>query len=192
MEQKEPYLFTLDECELASAEDRRVLVCQSVCHRLRVRFDQSAIAHTLPSQNVLKGVEVPLIEIVPDIAMAQYKKIAFSQIEMGAMIGQGTFTHPFIFWRPVADVRSLGAYADVYKATYEGKTVAVKKLNNSKGFKEFRAEVKFMSVVDHPNIVTLKGICLNPPCIITEFMDLGTLTCPCLVKMESSCVLGCL
>lgn len=31
-----------------------------------------------------------------------------------------------------------------------------------------------MSVVDHPNIVLLKGICLNPPCIITEFMELGT------------------
>jgi len=67
-----------------------------------------------------------------------------------------------------------GAYADVYKATYEGKTVAVKKLNNAKGFKEFRTEVKFMSTVDHPNIVLLKGICLNPPCIITEFMELGT------------------
>jgi len=68
-----------------------------------------------------------------------------------------------------------GAYADVYKATYEGKTVAVKKLNNAKGFKEFRTEVKFMSTVDHPNIVLLKGICLNPPCIITEFMELGNL-----------------
>ncbi len=52
--------------------------------------------------------------------------------------------------------------------------MAVKKLSNAKGFKEFRAEVKFMSVVDHPNIVLLKGICLNPPCIITEFMELGT------------------
>lgn len=29
------------------------------------------------------------MEIVPDIAMAQYKKVAFSQIEMGTMIGQG-------------------------------------------------------------------------------------------------------
>jgi hypothetical protein len=28
--QKEVYMFTLDECELASAEDRKVLVCQSV------------------------------------------------------------------------------------------------------------------------------------------------------------------
>ena len=29
------------------------------------------------------------------------------------------------------------------------------------------------SVMEHPNIVLLKGVCLNPPCICTEFMDCG-------------------
>lgn len=27
--------------------------------------------------------------------------------------------------------------------------------------------------MEHPNIVLLKGVCLNPPCICTEFMNCG-------------------
>jgi hypothetical protein len=40
-------------------------------------------------QGVIGRIDVPLLEIVPDIAMAQYKKVAFSKIEMGPVIGQG-------------------------------------------------------------------------------------------------------
>ncbi len=45
------------------------------------------------------------------------------------------------------------------------------------------------SVIEHPNIVLLKGICLNPPCIITEFMELGKkrLFCSSLVQLPFSC-----
>lgn len=44
-EQKDPYLFTLDECELASAEDRKVLVCQSVCTTMPMAY--SCFPHKL-------------------------------------------------------------------------------------------------------------------------------------------------
>jgi hypothetical protein len=37
---------------------------------------------------------VPLTEIVPDIAMAQYKKVAFSKIELGPVLGQGNSSPP--------------------------------------------------------------------------------------------------
>jgi len=91
--QKEIYLFTLDECELASAEARGALICQSVRPILHTAAAMSTTSTSalLPHQDVLgKGVEVPLVQLVPDIAMAQYQKVAFSKIEMGTMIGQGT------------------------------------------------------------------------------------------------------
>jgi hypothetical protein len=158
---EKPFVFNMDQCELAAAEDRKALVCEV----------DSPIG-------IGKGTEVPLVELVPDLAMAQYTKIPYQMIELGPFLGKGTF-------------------ADVYKATYKSTTVAVKQLKNTKGFKEFRTEVKFMrcvfgfifsyylllrpgladlircSVVEHPNIVMLKGICLNPPCIVTEYMELG-------------------
>jgi serine/threonine protein kinase len=28
---------------------------------------------------------------------------------------------------------------------------------------------------EHENIVSLRGVCLNPPCVITEYMELGNL-----------------
>ncbi len=113
-----------------------------------------------------KKVLVPLGDIAPDVAMSQYSKMAFSDIQLGKVLGEG-------------------AYADVYRATYKGEDLAVKKLKNTKGFKEFRTEVKFMSVMEHPNIVSLRGICLNPPCICTEFMDNGTRSFPVLSTCKS-------
>jgi serine/threonine protein kinase len=138
---EKPYLFNMDLCELAAAEDKKVLICE--VESAGIGFGKG-------------GVEVPLTELVPDLAMAQYTKIPYQLIELGPFLGKGTF-------------------ADVYKATYKSTTVAVKQLKNTKGFKEFRSEVKFMSMIEHPNVVMLKGICLNPPCIVTEFMELGNL-----------------
>ncbi|KAL6057002.1 Myotubularin-like phosphatase domain [Balamuthia mandrillaris] len=129
-----PYMFTLDECETASSQDQKTVICKGD----------------------LKSVAVPLVDLVPDISMTDYKKVPFKDIQLGEVIGEG-------------------AFADVYKGTFGGAPVAVKKLKNTKGFKEFRTEVKFMSVIRHENIVLLKGISLNPPCIVTEFMAKGNL-----------------
>jgi serine/threonine protein kinase len=103
-----------------------------------------------------KGVEVLLSDVVPDIAMANCNKISFGVLQLATLLGEG-------------------AYADVYEGIYNGETVAVKRLKNVKGFKEFRTEAKFMSAMNHPNIVALKGVCLSPPCLVTEFMELGSL-----------------
>jgi serine/threonine protein kinase len=42
-------------------------------------------------------------------------------------------------------------------------------------FGEFRREVLLMSGLEHPNIVALKGICLKPFCMITEYLPHGDL-----------------
>eukprot|EP01087_Luapelamoeba_hula_P012480 TRINITY_DN3484_c0_g1_i2.p1 TRINITY_DN3484_c0_g1~~TRINITY_DN3484_c0_g1_i2.p1 ORF type:complete len:2043 (+),score=287.04 TRINITY_DN3484_c0_g1_i2:206-6334(+) len=128
----EVHVFNLDDCEVAVSQDLKTLTCEA------------------------RKVLVPLIDLVPDIAMAQYEKIPYSEVAFDRVLGEG-------------------AFADVYKATYKGEELAVKRLKNKNGFREFRTEVKFMSTMDHHNIVHLRGICLNPPCICTEFMDQGDL-----------------
>jgi len=54
--------------------------------------------------------------------------MSYSDIDFGKILGEG-------------------AFADVYKAVYKGQDIAVKRLKNTKGFKEFRTEVKFMRFV---------------------------------------------
>lgn len=55
----------------------------------------------------------------------------YAEIEFGKILGEG-------------------AFADVYKAVFKGQDLAVKRLKNTKGFKEFRTEVKFMRYVAPP------------------------------------------
>ncbi len=92
-----PYMFTLLECELASCEDIKALKCpeDSLVSNNSIPLDHCFAAEQTFSaivceQAVLgKGAEVPLVELVPDIAMTQYKQIPYSKIELGAMIGKG-------------------------------------------------------------------------------------------------------
>ena len=88
----------------------------------------------------------------------QFKKINI----VGKSIGQGNF-------------------AKVYKGTYRGKEVAVKKLliktmaNEIR--RQFEAEVGIMNLLRHPNLVMFIGASVVPPnfCIITEFCSNGSL-----------------
>lgn len=79
-----------------------------------------------------------------------------------------------------------GGFARVYQAYWRDSLVAVKKLQPLQGaddtaeerrslFAEFRREAWLMSGLEHPNLVNLKGICLEPFCIIMEYMNAGTL-----------------
>jgi serine/threonine protein kinase len=80
-----------------------------------------------------------------------------------------------------------GALGEVYKATYRGKTVAVKKLFVGQGlsqseefqkvFESFRKEIEIISLLSHPNIVKCLGGCSQPPnlCIVTEYCNGGSL-----------------
>lgn len=77
-----------------------------------------------------------------------------------------------------------GAFGTVYKATFEGKTVAVKRLDVSDNndevefkekFTEFRKEASLMAGLVHPNIVKLLGVSVKPFAMITEFLAYGDL-----------------
>jgi len=69
-----------------------------------------------------------------------------------------------------------GSFAKVWDGEYAGYRVAVKKLKNvtiTTNF--FLREVANLQKTHHPNVVLFMGACVNPPCIVTEFMAGGTL-----------------
>jgi serine/threonine protein kinase len=82
-----------------------------------------------------------------------------------------------------------GASAVVYQGVYKGSVVAIKKLkvsdpegsdmlsdvNVSSAFREFRRECWIMTGLEHPNIVGLKGLCMDPLCLVTEYLPHGNL-----------------
>ncbi|KAL7229721.1 hypothetical protein ACSBR2_008266 [Camellia fascicularis] len=73
-----------------------------------------------------------------------------------------------------------GGFGTVYKATLpDGKSVAVKKLNQSKtqGHREFLAEIETLGKVKHPNLVPLLGYCSfgDEKLLVYEYMVNGSL-----------------
>eukprot|EP00644_Phytophthora_capsici_P015282 jgi/Phyca11/547243/estExt2_Genewise1Plus.C_PHYCAscaffold_240094 len=83
----------------------------------------------------------------------------------------------------VGPLISRGGFGEVYKGTYNGLTVAVKKMlpahrKNVAHVNNFLAEVKLMASLDHSCIVQFVGVAwdsLSDVCAVTEFMDAGDL-----------------
>lgn len=104
--------------------------------------------------------------LAPDVALSSFSgdRIEFKDIQLGDIIGEG-------------------GYATVYKGMWKGQIVAVKQVklvnivNNEADnvFAEFRREVQLMSGLQNENLVVLKAICMEPFCMVLDFMELGSL-----------------
>mmetsp|Transcript_33003 Transcript_33003/g.82965 ORF Transcript_33003/g.82965 Transcript_33003/m.82965 type:complete len:2143 (+) Transcript_33003:102-6530(+) len=146
----DPYLFPLEECERAAIDGASTVKCRGV-----------------------RDVRLDLL--VPDVVMSQIQNynIPYTELVLDQVIGEGGF-------------------ATVYKGRYNNEVVAIKQLKYKKGeemaidglmeettelhaFAEFRREVWVMSGLRHSNIVLLSGFCLDPCCIVTEFIAHGNL-----------------
>eukprot|EP01130_Rhizamoeba_saxonica_P017658 TRINITY_DN8605_c0_g1_i1.p1 TRINITY_DN8605_c0_g1~~TRINITY_DN8605_c0_g1_i1.p1 ORF type:complete len:876 (+),score=171.86 TRINITY_DN8605_c0_g1_i1:240-2867(+) len=107
---------------------------------------------------VCNGVEVMIVDMAPDITM-EYLPILNGNIKNEEVIGEGGF-------------------GKVYKGELyrdgEAIPVAVKVLKEF-NFKDFKHEVFMMGKFDHPNLVKLYGISLDPPSIILEHCAGGSL-----------------
>jgi len=125
-----------------------------------------------------RGLKDVLVSaLAPDVALSEFKgaRVDYSDVQIIKQIGEGGF-------------------AKVYKAIWNGEVIALKQLtidmsttveslgfefeeaiNPLDVFKEFRAEVLLMSDMVHPNIMAVKGLCMNPFCMLLEFCSLGSL-----------------
>lgn len=82
------------------------------------------------------------------------------------------------------DELGRGSFATVYKGTWQGSTVAIKKLNqimlalnSTLAITEFKSEAGIMNRLRHPNVVQLFGLCQENKeiHIVMEFMPGGSL-----------------
>lgn len=80
----------------------------------------------------------------------------------------------------IEDEIGRGAFGVVYSARWRGSKVAVKKLLSDvseKDLDDFKSEaVTMTNLRPHVNVVQMLGICLEPLCIVTEFMEDGSLS----------------
>jgi serine/threonine protein kinase len=77
-----------------------------------------------------------------------------------------------------------GSFSVVFKGQWNGQVVAVKRMNiadeldtneKRKVFSEWRREVETMRSLSHGNIVAMRGICLDPICMLLDFCNSGDL-----------------
>ncbi|XP_010529906.1 PREDICTED: probably inactive leucine-rich repeat receptor-like protein kinase IMK2 [Tarenaya hassleriana] len=105
--------------------------------------------------------------------------------EMGGKLVH--FEGPFVFTADdllcaTAEIMGKSAYGTVYKTTLEdGNEVAVKRLRekNTKGVKEFEAEVAALGKIRHPNLLALRAYYLGPKgekLIVFDYMPKGSLS----------------
>lgn len=108
-------------------------------------------------------------------------RILPSQLDIGERIGEGTFgyVHKAIY----TPHQELFGFVDLIAAGKQ-KEVAVKYIKNRwlsqyDSLGNFLDEIKIMSMVDHPHVQTLIGLCVDHEeqiCMVSEFMSRGSLT----------------
>mmetsp|Transcript_17879 Transcript_17879/g.69294 ORF Transcript_17879/g.69294 Transcript_17879/m.69294 type:complete len:2049 (-) Transcript_17879:47-6193(-) len=113
-----------------------------------------------------KDSAIRIDSIAPDLVLADMGNILieYGDMEVQKEIGKGGF-------------------GTVFKAVYQGKPVAVKRVDldaqeqskRAEIFREFRREVALSSELRQPDIVALTGVCLGPWCLVQEFMPYGDL-----------------
>ena len=79
----------------------------------------------------------------------------------------------------VGTVVGVGAFGTVYRALWRGTEVAVKRAHRAfskrQDVADFIEEARMLMSLRHRNIVMFMGIVLDPPSIVTEFLDRGSL-----------------
>eukprot|EP01133_Synstelium_polycarpum_P006723 gene6723-7816_t len=141
-------MFLYEECERAIIAKRAELQCR---------------ASNAPTD---EPRTVKLDALVPELLMADlgaHITIDYKELEVLEKIGEGGF-------------------GTVYKGRLRGQLVAIKQLaidgkiqQGEEVFREFRREVWLSATLNHRSIVSLKACCLDPCCIVMEYIPNGNL-----------------
>ena len=130
-----------------------LLECEQAAARQNARFIHCSV----------DNATVRLDRLVPDIAMTDFQgcEISSAEVELHHLLGKGS-------------------YGEIYKGTWRGNSVAVKKIKGGAQlalsvYAEFRREVWLMTGLNHPCIVNLLGFSTSPLMMIMECVTGGDL-----------------
>jgi tRNA A-37 threonylcarbamoyl transferase component Bud32 len=128
-------------------------------------------------------VDIFEVPIVGSVASSQPQTQSSSTTNSNSNVGFDISYSDLKF----GDLIGRGAFGEVYKATYRGNLVAVKKLFVTQGLSQsdelqiyfacFRKEIEILSSLNHLNILKCLGGCIQPSnlCIVTEYCNGGSL-----------------
>jgi len=111
-------------------------------------------------------VQQEVLDRISPIKMRRQFEIEFDDIELKEIIG-------------------VGGFGKVYRGLWRGDEVAVKAACQEAGetmsatIEKVRQEAKLFWLLDHSNIIALKGVCLREPnvCLVMEYAQGGSLSC---------------
>ncbi|KAL6907689.1 hypothetical protein ACP4OV_002728 [Aristida adscensionis] len=106
-------------------------------------------------------------KVAPDVANGHAQSFTFKDL----LVATGYFNE--------ANFIGEGGFGKVYKGKINGQLVAVKQLGRDgvQGRKEFLVEVLMLTVLNHPNLVSLVGFCAqgDERLLVYEYMPFGSL-----------------
>ncbi|XP_069015237.1 mitogen-activated protein kinase kinase kinase 11 [Embiotoca jacksoni] len=121
-----------------------------------------------------------------------FKPSGYAKLPGGGVVGElspavvGEFEPEEVDFRELSleEVIGVGGFGKVYRGTWRGGLVAVKAARQdpdediSVTAQNVRQEARLFSMLTHPNIITLKGVCLQEPnlCLIMEYASGGPLS----------------
>eukprot|EP00005_Dracoamoeba_jomungandri_P011924 CAMPEP_0174273094 /NCGR_PEP_ID=MMETSP0439-20130205/53382_1 /TAXON_ID=0 /ORGANISM="Stereomyxa ramosa, Strain Chinc5" /LENGTH=588 /DNA_ID=CAMNT_0015364029 /DNA_START=204 /DNA_END=1967 /DNA_ORIENTATION=+ len=124
---------------------------------------------------------------IPKLTDPNHTNPAYESAAMSCTL-RDLLNDPLIHIIPPSELKvhervGLGGFGEVYRGSWCGTTIAIKKLlcfsrlDEEKVLEDFLSEVKILSKLRHPNILLLLGVCIdnNNQALITEFMPGGTL-----------------
>ncbi|KAM4691074.1 mitogen-activated protein kinase kinase kinase 9 [Rhinophrynus dorsalis] len=126
-------------------------------------FPSNYVTRTQSFSSKLQGKRVEELPCYPASAL-QLPEIDFSELVLEEIIG-------------------IGGFGKVYRAIWGEEEVAVKAARHdpdediSQTIENVRQEAKLFAMLNHPNIIALRGVCLKEPnlCLIMEFARGGSL-----------------
>lgn len=109
-----------------------------------------------PSSTASEAKDTPMENLLESVSEVSRFRIDPGQIEVSESLGRGS-------------------YGEVFRGTYDGRAVAVKKLFFKKMDVQMiallRREVSIYSAIHHENLVDFLGVCVSPPQLVLELVD---------------------